>query len=79
MARRELDGYEAVSAAVPGEDGYDAAIAVKAQGAGGAPIFHRVLAGQKFKTALQADVAATDELARLTAIDAEGGLSFTSV
>lgn len=79
MARRELDGFEAVSAAVPGDDGYDAAIAVKAQGAGGAPIFHRVLPGQKFNTALLADIAATEELARLAAIDAEGGLSFTPV
>lgn len=77
MARRELDGFEAVSAAIPGEGGYDAAIAVKAQGAGGAPVFHRVLPGQKFDTALLADAAATQELARLAAIDADGGLAFT--
>lgn len=76
MARKEFNGFEAVSAMVPGEDGYDAAIAVKALGAGGAPIFHRVLAGQKFKTAHEADVAASAELERLASIDAEGELSF---
>jgi hypothetical protein len=76
MARKELNGFEAVSAVVPGEGGYDAAIAVKGLGVGGAPVFHRVLPGQKFKTAHDADVAASDELARLLDIDAEGGLSF---
>ena len=76
MARKELNGFEAVSAVVPGEGGYSAAIAVKGLGAGGAPVFNRVLPEQKFKTAHEADVAASDELNRLIAIDAEGGLSF---
>lgn len=79
MARKELNGFEAVSAVVPGDGGYDAAIAVKALGAGGAPIFHRVLPGQKFKTAHEADTAATDELAHLVDIDAEGNLVFTAL
>lgn len=76
MARKELNQFEAVSAVVPGEGGYDAAIAVKALGAGGAPVFNRVLAGQKFKTAHDADMAATGELARLVDIDDEGNLQF---
>ena len=76
MARKELNQFEAVSAVVPGEGGYDAAIAVKALGAGGAPVFNRVLAGQKFKTAHDADVAAAGELARLVDIDDEGNLQF---
>lgn len=73
MARKEFDAFEAVSAVVPGEGGYSAAIAVKALGAGGAPRFHKVLAGQTFKTALDADDAAVDELARLNGVsdDAE--------
>ena len=79
MARKELNGFEAVSAVVPGEGGYDAAIAVKGLGAGGAPVFHRILPGQKFKTAYDADVAATAELDRLLDIDAEGGLSFQAL
>lgn len=78
MARKELSGFEAVSAVVPGDGGYDAAIAVKALGAGGAPVFHRVLPGQKFKTAHDADIAASDELTRLVDIDAQGGLSFNA-
>jgi hypothetical protein len=77
MARKELSGYEAVSAAVPGEEGYDAAIAVKGLGVGGAPVFHRILPGLKFKTALAADAAASEELARLLDIDAQGNLSFS--
>jgi hypothetical protein len=76
MARKEFQNFEAVSAVVPGEGGYDAAIAVKALDAGGAPTFHRVLAGQKFKTAFDADLAATGELARLVDINAEGSLLF---
>lgn len=76
MARKELNNFEAVSAVVPGEGGYSAAIAVKALNAGGAPMFNKVLVGQTFKTAHDADVAATGELARLIDIDAEGGLVF---
>ena len=73
MARKQFDAFEAVSAVVPGEGGYSAAIAVKALGAGGAPRFHKVLAGQTFKTALEADDAAVGELARLNGVsdDAE--------
>ena len=74
MARREFEHFEAVSAVVPDEEGCSAAIAVKALGVGGAPRFHKVLAGSIFKTALQADNAACDELARLVAVDAEGEL-----
>jgi hypothetical protein len=73
MARKEVDVFEAVSAVVPGEGGYSAAIAVKALGAGGAPRFHKVLPGQVFKTALEADDAAVVELQRLNGVsdDAE--------
>ncbi|MFK8330286.1 hypothetical protein M2D63_009770 [Pseudomonas sp. BJa5] len=65
MARREFSQFEAVSAAVRGEEGYNAAIAVKGLGATGAPRFHKVLEGQVFKTALAADEAACAELERL--------------
>ncbi len=76
MARREFQHYEAVSAAVPGENGYSAAIAVKGLGAGGAPTFHRVLDDQKFDTALAADQAAVQELERLIDVTSEGELMF---
>jgi hypothetical protein len=65
MARKAFDHFEAVSAVVPGEGGYHAAIAVKALGGAGAPRFHKVLEGQTFKTAHEADVAAARELTRL--------------
>jgi len=74
MARKEFKDVEAVSAVVPGEGGYDAAIAVKAHGAGGAPRFHRVLTGQKFKTAHDADQAAAGVLASLIDVDGNGEL-----
>ncbi|RMQ49854.1 hypothetical protein ALQ04_01229 [Pseudomonas cichorii] len=74
MARKEFNEYEAVSAVVPGEGGYSAAIAVKALNEVGAPRFHRVLPGEKFKTAHDADLAATRELERLTGVDAEAEL-----
>ena len=65
MARKAFDHFEAVSAVVPGEGGYHAAIAVKALDGSGAPRFHKVLEGQTFKTAHEADDAAAKELARL--------------
>jgi hypothetical protein len=65
MARKAFDHFEAVSAVVPGEGGYHAAIAVKAIGGTGAPRFHKVLEGQIFKTANEADLAAAKELTRL--------------
>ncbi|EPA94843.1 hypothetical protein F6476_24600 [Pseudomonas umsongensis] len=65
MARKAFEHFEAVSAVVPGEGGYHAAIAVKALGGSGAPRFHKVLEGQTFKTAHEADDAAAKELTRL--------------
>ncbi|MFK3970153.1 hypothetical protein ACI2KS_05425 [Pseudomonas sp. NPDC087358] len=76
MARKEFQHHEAVSAAVPGDDGYSAAIAVKGLGAGGAPTFNPVLQGQTFKTALAADQAAVQELERLIDVTSEGELMF---
>jgi hypothetical protein len=75
MARKEFKDVEAVSAVMPGEGGYSAAIAVKAN-AGGPPRFHPVLDAQKFKTAHEADQAAVEELARLVDVDADGELVF---
>lgn len=74
MARREFQRFEAVSAMVPGEGGYSAAIAVKQRHAGGTPHFHKVLDGQLFKSALAADDAASGELARLRDISEDGEL-----
>lgn len=76
MARKEFQHHEAVSAAIPGEDGYSAAIAVKGLEGGGAPAFHRVLLDQTFTTALAADEAAVDELERLIDVTSEGELMF---
>jgi len=74
MARKEFQHFEAVSAVVPGEGGYSAAIAVKALGAGGAPRFHKILPGSTFTTAMTADQAASDELEKLAGVDADGEL-----
>ncbi|MFJ4442295.1 hypothetical protein ACIPZ8_09410 [Pseudomonas sp. NPDC089422] len=75
MARREFPHFEAVSAMVPVEGGgYNAAIAVKALGMGGAPRFHKVLDEQVFKSAVAADQAACAELARLQGLGEEGEL-----
>ncbi|RXT91339.1 hypothetical protein B1F69_14345, partial [Pseudomonas syringae] len=72
MARKEYNGFEVVSAVMPSEQGYNAAIAVKALGAGGAPRFHALLPDQKFKTAADAELAAVPQLQRLADIDADG-------
>jgi hypothetical protein len=76
MARKEFQHHEAVSAAVPGDGGYSAAIAVKSRVMGGAPTFHCVLVEQKFATALAADDAAVKELERLANVTQEGELVF---
>lgn len=72
MARRAFGGHEAVSAVVPGEGGYSAAIAVKSLEGGGAPQFHKVLDGQAFKTANEADLAACQVLEQLVDVNDEG-------
>ncbi|MGE8386955.1 MAG: hypothetical protein ACN6O4_02935 [Pseudomonas sp.] len=75
MARREFPHFEAVSAMVPVDGGgYNAAIAVKALGMGGAPRFHKVLEGQVFKGAFAADEAACAELERLQGVGEDGEL-----
>ncbi|MBJ2178777.1 hypothetical protein HXW90_25245 [Pseudomonas sp. Y39-6] len=78
MARKQFAHHEAVSAVVPGEGGYSAAVAVKALDGMGAPQFHKILDGQKFKTASDADDAATLHLELLTDVDAEGQLTWAT-
>lgn len=72
MARKELNGFEVVSAVIPGKGGYRAAVATKALGFSGAPSFHAILPGQTFKTAHDADLAAVAELERLVDVDTDG-------
>ena len=79
MARKQFAHHEAVSAVVPGEGGYSAAVAVKALDGMGAPRFHTILEGQKFKTADDADDAAAQQLERLIDIDEEGQLAWAAV
>lgn len=74
MARKEFAHFEAVSAAVRGDEGYSAAIAVKALGGSGAPRFHKILDDQTFKTALVADQAAEEKLKQLTDVTEDGEL-----
>ncbi len=78
MARKQFAHHEAVSALVPGEGGYSAAVAVKALDGMGAPQFHTILEGQTFKTASDADEAATRHLELLTDVDAEGQLTWAT-
>jgi hypothetical protein len=74
MARKEFAQFESVSAAVRGDTGYTAAIAVKALGGMGAPRFNKVLVDQTFKTALDADLAAEQQLALLKDVNEDGEL-----
>lgn len=76
MARKEFAHHEAVSAVVPGEGGYSAAVAVKALDGMGAPRFHKILDGQTFNTASDADDAAALQLERLVDVDEEGQLAW---
>ena len=78
MARKQFAHHEAVSAVVPGEGGYSAAVAVKALDGMSAPRFHKILDGQLFKTADDADDAAAQQLERLIDIDEEGQLAWAT-
>ena len=79
MARKEFTHHEAVSALVREEQGgYSAAIAVKALDGMGAPRFHKILDGQTFKTADEADDAAAQQLERLIEVDEEGQLTWAT-
>ncbi|AZF39066.1 hypothetical protein C4J88_4313 [Pseudomonas sp. R4-39-08] len=78
MARKQFARHEAVSAVVPGEGGYSAAVAVKALDGMGAPRFHKILDGQTFKTASDADDAAAVQLECLVDVDVEGQLTWTT-
>ncbi|NWC68110.1 hypothetical protein HX873_09450 [Pseudomonas sp. P7758] len=79
MARKEFAHHEAVSALVREEEGgYRAAIAVKALDGMGAPRFHKILDGQTFKTASDADDAAALQLERLVDVDEDGQLSWAT-
>lgn len=79
MARKVFEHHEAVSAVVPEAGRYRAAIAVKALQGGGAPCFHKVLDGQSFATAHQADAAAADVLVTLANVDEDGEPRFAAI
>lgn len=74
MARKAFETYEAVSAVVPREGGYYAAIATKEIGSSGVPRFNKLLEDQTFKTAKDADEAAALELTRLKGVSEDGDL-----
>jgi hypothetical protein len=74
MARKAFETFEAVSAVVPREGGYYAAIATKAIGGSGAPRFNTLLEDQTFKTAKDADEAAALEMTRLRGVSEDGDL-----
>ena len=74
MARKAFETFEAVSAVVPREGGYYAAIATKQIGGTGAPRFTKLLEAQTFKTAKEADEAAALQLTHLKGVGEEGEL-----
>lgn len=71
MARKAFETFEAVSAVVPREGGYYAAIATKTIGGSGAPRFNKLLEEQTFKT-FQADEAAALRLTHLKGVSEDG-------
>jgi hypothetical protein len=74
MARKAFETFEAVSAVIPREGGYYAAIATKAIGGAGVPRFNKLLEQQTFKTAREADEAAALQLTHLKGVGEDGEL-----
>ncbi|MBB2895948.1 hypothetical protein [Pseudomonas sp. AS2.8] len=68
MAIKHFNHHEAISSAVPAEQGFEAVIAVKARREDAHPVFHKVATERHFDLASEAEEAADAALNRVTEI-----------
>jgi len=74
MARKHFEKFEAISAAVPAEDAFEAVIAVKRRDGDDTVHVHRVAHGQRYDLASEADTAAEAALTKVTEVSDDGQL-----
>lgn len=74
MARKHFDKFEAVSAAVPADDAFEAVIAIKRRNSDEEAKIFKVANGQRYDLAYEADVVAEAALNKLRDISDTGEL-----
>lgn len=74
MARKHFDKFEAVSAAVPADDAFEAVIAIKRRNSDEEAKIFKVANGQRYDLAYEADVVAEAALNKLREISDTGEL-----
>ncbi|MCG7373648.1 hypothetical protein MHL40_13340 [Pseudomonas luteola] len=74
MAIKHFEHFEAISSAVPAQDGFEAVIGVKAREEGSQPHFHRVATERHFDLASEAEEAADAALSRVVEVAEDGSL-----
>ncbi|TWI53157.1 hypothetical protein IQ22_03004 [Pseudomonas duriflava] len=74
MAIKHFEHFEAISSAVPADEGFDAVIGVKARTEDSPPRFHRVATERHFDLASEAEEAADAALSRVAEIAENGDL-----
>lgn len=74
MARKHFDKFEAVSAAVPADDAFEAVIAIKRRNSDEEARIFKVANGQRYDLAYEADVVAEAALNKLREISDTGEL-----
>ncbi len=74
MARKHFENHEAISSAVPAEDGFEAVIAVKRRGTDENAHVFTVANGRRYDLASEADVAAEAALTKVREVNDDGEL-----
>lgn len=74
MARKHFDKHEAISSAVPVDDGFEAVIAVKRRDTDENAHVFKVANGRRYDLASEADVAAEAALTKVREVNDDGEL-----
>jgi hypothetical protein len=74
MARKHFENHEAISSAVPANDGFEAVIAVKRRGTDENAHVTKVANGRQYDLASEAEVAAEAALTKVAEVSEEGEL-----
>ncbi|KJH80819.1 hypothetical protein MCB86_03580 [Pseudomonas sp. KSR10] len=74
MARKHFENHEAISSAVPADDGFEAVIAVKRRGTEENAQVFKVANGRRYDLASEAETAAEAALTKVTEVSDEGEL-----
>ncbi|GEM_PF-51052 len=74
MARKHFENHEAISSAVPADDGFEAVIAVKRRDTDDTARVFKVANGRHYDLASEAEVAAEAALTKVREVSSDGEL-----